>query len=607
MFIMSEPETSDMQRDMDELVTQNRVLAREVITLTDSHDTIIKALVVFQGLLAQFFSPSVRVDFLSGKFDVNVNTKDVLSSLDVFRTILLSYPNGSRGRSTCSADAVEFVSRLLSKDKSEPVSLQRENLAYRQSFCEWRNYLNVLMSSPHWETRSKNILAADVDTNAAATCYDVLESQWEGFDDIRDDNVPKLENGGKYSTPRTRRERIVPFKSRGVAGDSQSDYDATTDDDSCDGKVDRGCVGPTQQSKQARQKDIVTDRTDLSLASAIQYLRMPKEVVPPPKFDLKAGISLRRFLEQYERYFCTKFDGTDRDKAQHLQQFLLGSVRSAYDAIGGPQLRYTKLKPKLLEWYCTERVSVSQKKFDEFQNVKMTPNESSTVYALRLERIALQAFPGSLSDRERHLCQKFRRTVVVTLKKKFDSAASNLAVLGERRLTWDNMKRVAEAHDRLIRDQQFNESVNNDSDEDRAISVWYSRPSETRLPNRRNVTTVPRSTTRYEQQGARPKTSFAGHTVFRNRRDTPGSPPAYKEKSRGTLVCDWCNRSGHSERNCWAKHGQCTLCGDQAHKRDECRRYDSRTRSIIRPMCSLCGGSHIDHDCNNNDATNLNL
>lgn len=55
MFIMSEPETSDMQRDMDELVTQNRVLAREVITLTDSHDTIIKALVVFQGLLAQFF------------------------------------------------------------------------------------------------------------------------------------------------------------------------------------------------------------------------------------------------------------------------------------------------------------------------------------------------------------------------------------------------------------------------------------------------------------------------------------------------------------------------------------------------------------------------
>ena len=602
---MSEPEVVDVQRDMEELVIQNRVLAREVITLTNSHDTIVNALLRFQGLLAQFFSPSVRSDFLAGKFSVTVFSTDVLSSLDVFRTIMLPYPSGIGSRSARTADVIEFVSKLLSKDTSEP---EREGmtLPHRQTFCEWRNYLNILIASPHWAVRSQNILASDAAFDTAGVSDNVLGSQWEGFVNTSDRAVPKVERGKLSSTLRGDVRNGVPLKLRGRMDDYQTDYDATTED-SGDGASDCGSFGVAHLGKPKREKRVTQDGADLSLASAMQYLRMPKEVVPPSKFDLKAGTSLRRFLDQYERYFSTKFDGTDRDKAQHLQQFLQGSVRSAYDAIGGSLLRYTKLKPKLLEWYNAEKVNVCQKKFNEFQHIKMAPNESSTVYALRLERIAMQAFPGSPSDRERHLRQKFRQTVTTALRKKFDSAASNLAILGERQLTWVHMKRVAESHDRLTREQQFNSSILDDSDEDKAISVWYSRPNEHLRADSRDISPKTRPVSKYEREGARPKTTFSRQTVFKSHRNTPGSPPVNREVSRNVPACDWCGRTGHFERNCWAKHGQCTLCGDKTHKRYDCRGRDSSQRSHVPPLRSLGGGGHPERNCGSPDDTNLNF
>ena len=102
---------------------------------------------------------------------------------------------------------------------------------------------------------------------------------------------------------------------------------------------------------------------------------------------------MKRYLESFENYFDARFHGSDKEKSQQLGKFLRGSAKKAFDAIGGSAVRYSKLKPKLLDWYHSERTSLRQRRLEEFNNCEMQTDDSAVIYCLRLENLASQAYP----------------------------------------------------------------------------------------------------------------------------------------------------------------------------------------------------------------------
>ena len=93
-----------------------------------------------------------------------------------------------------------------------------------------------------------------------------------------------------------------------------------------------------------------------------------------------------------------RFSGTQRECSQELGQFLLGATKEAYDALGGGQTKYRKLKPKLLQWYKAQRCSkIYRHKFEE---IEMRPNEYLNLYCIRLERSVVKAYPNNEQDAE---------------------------------------------------------------------------------------------------------------------------------------------------------------------------------------------------------------
>ena len=296
------------------------------------------------------------------------------------------------------------------------------------------------------------------------------------------------------------------------------------------------------------------------MSRALQQFRFPKEVVPPRKFDPKSGTSLRKFLSNYERYFDSKYDGTDRDKSLQLGLYLVGSAKSAYNAMNGSSMRYPKLKLRLLDWYNSECTSVRQKKLDEFQVAQINPGESYSIYAMRLEELAIKAFPDSRTDRDRQLRRKFQNSVPQSFLNKLESAQSTLALFGDRKLSWNQIKKLASSVDRELREKGETtlDSMQN------SAKVWYAQP----VNAGRNITESSETKVVYSRDFNRsPNKVFQSN--HKNTNTTVGANFSVK-RNRTPFKCNFCARQGHMQDRCWRKLGLCTVCGSKEHNRNKC-------------------------------------
>ena len=131
----------------------------------------------------------------------------------------------------------------------------------------------------------------------------------------------------------------------------------------------------SSESSSAISEDSSSDSCEnliFDSSSSDSYCRKQKDFVLPVKFGVDDSYSLRRYLHVFERYFFARFNGTQKECSQELGEFLIGDTKEAYDALGGGQIKYRKLKPKLLEWYKVQRCSkVHRLKFEE---IKTKPN-----------------------------------------------------------------------------------------------------------------------------------------------------------------------------------------------------------------------------------------
>ena len=129
---------------------------------------------------------------------------------------------------------------------------------------------------------------------------------------------------------------------RNVLSSSDSQYSCSEDSSDALSGVQRNHRGSSQ----------------LRLCRALRDLEFRKEVVLPGVFDGKDGTSFKFFLKECEQFFSTKYEGSERQQSKVMAQYLSGSAKQAYDAMDGARLKYSKLKPKLLEWYQGKKISV---------------------------------------------------------------------------------------------------------------------------------------------------------------------------------------------------------------------------------------------------------
>ena len=331
-----------------------------------------------------------------------------------------------------------------------------------------------------------------------------------------------------------------------------------------------------------------------SLVRALGRLQLSREVVAPGKFSGVGGGSLRRYLQDFERYFSTKYRGTERQSALLLGDFLEGPVKKAYLALGGPNIKYRKLKPKLISWYKTERSSHRRSKEEEFEGACLEEEESLSIYALRLERLASEAFPASQREQSRALCKKFWESVPRGFAKVLANSEHSLALMEGKHLRWHNMKKLAEVEDRHRKRMNIEQK---DSWKPKK-EVWFGQP---------------------EQQYFKPKgfqpVSNGGNPSFKSRQFERSAPIQAGPQSAGlaepsktarlrsrsastnrTAVCNWCGRRGHQVDTCRLKLGLCILCGSDKHKKEECPRFDREWKKA-QPVCPVCKGDHFGRDC----------
>lgn len=613
--------------------------------------TLLCKIITLQGWLARFSEPDIRRAFLDGRMRVRENSDNMLRSIDIMRSIML--PSPSQGESDSAVAALhgaDFFMRLLEGDDHHICSPMGYELPVRKTCKEWSSYLGYLSDCQFWQ-HSQGLEEQKYPSQSPSTHQQQINDEhgqaestfptkhdkpshrslhWERenvlmpsdnrpkspksygrLDDIRGSQSDEMNRGFRLAGPNDSRilDEMNGLSLRNKGKRHVSDRYLTPElTEESDGSPvrrpdrhgrhtrtrrtemrDDHNRSPCTSSNESDHHPMVSKRDFYKVLSNI---KQPKEAVSPGIFTGRDGTSLRLFLEDFEKYFDIKYDGSDRQKSQILGQHLGGTAKQAYEAIHGSRVNYSVLRPELLSWYSSERQSLRRKSESEFRKARMMPNDSLKIFAMRLERLAFISFPDTWKERERQLCRKFRKSVPEGFQRILAEGERGLALHGDmRRLGWTGMLKLAETEDRRRRERK--EDLSTDSDaEPEDFSVWYSRSACSDAP--RNSAPESLSET--------PPKRVSFDRVFQNsNRGIRRSPPP----SRGTnsvrtfgppLICNWCGRRGHMEDNCWTKSNSCRMCGSSDHSREECINFQ-QDLSGFRPICSGCGGSHLGQYC----------
>ena len=504
----------------------------------------------FQHFLTKFEDSKVRKDFLSGRFGIRNNGVAMLDAIDIIRKLVLP----GIGDNAMKLDGVSFLSGLLQRSEKEPRDGRDVPLPFRQSFHHWYKYFSDLKSNDYWDDSKLRH-----DQHRVGKC---------GKGDISsfcETSTPTKRKFPKnFSSSDGGRKSKSYFRNPGNARNKKSLANFSSD----------------ESSESSGKSEVTTDCSEDSeskkrnLVRLTKSLRLGKDAVSPGIFDGRQEESMKEFLAEYEQYFHDKYGGTNKQCARQLAQFLAGPARAAYDALDGAHCKYSKLKPLLFAWYKSEHVSQRSNYEAKFDSAHMLQNESLTIFAMRLERLARRVFRNR-REYERQLQKKFAREVPASFRKVISSHERDLPATGQK-ITWRFIKKLAEGQDRQDR---LREEIPTDEP-----AIWYSRPVQ------------PPAVSPSKNFVARESLGFGrAPRVFHNQQQNPGE---YSPR-RTIQVCHWCGRKGHNEDSCWRKKGACLLCGSMDHNKEDCHKYKPYWTDF-EPLCSKCGGSHLGQECNLN-------
>ena len=113
-----------------------------------------------------------------------------------------------------------------------------------------------------------------------------------------------------------------------------------------------------------------------------------------PCFALGGTTSLREYLRRFEQHCRTAYAGSLDDALPMLRSLLTGEMVDIFDACGGTETLYERLKQRMLCWFEKQDSSGCQTAMQRFDSCKRRQNESLSLFALRLSSIFEDAYPS---------------------------------------------------------------------------------------------------------------------------------------------------------------------------------------------------------------------
>ena len=272
-----------------------------------------------------------------------------------------------------------------------------------------------------------------------------------------------------------------------------------------------------------------------SLVRLLDKGKCPK----PDIYSLESGRSFSRFLASFEVYCENRYSRCNIDLwTPELGRLLEGEMKEVYDAHGGPDQKYRKMKRHLETWHAEAKERISSSRRALYRNARMQSGESLKIYATRLEHLFRMAYPRREldgKDLKRHLLT----TIPAQVGENLEHDLAILKTATGKQNTWGDVLKLLENQDETVRRQQRSSSPSQES-KSWAGAVKKHLVMQIQTPSELNRSKSPR------------------------------------HRSPSSLTCHWCKKPGHHYKDCRRRLNLCLRCGAADHHIAKCSEPDPR-------------------------------
>ena len=512
-------------------------------------------------LLRQFKNTSVRADFLAGTIMHADDLETLLVMIDGLYELFNPSWNANKDvRTSLYGSAGLHFSMLLSRSedvfKIPGVCKDLCNFKY----VTWGNALKQLANCPYWATAE----------NYELLKKDNVVSHEAIFSPAKDNGIPRPCYNGDFFRGEYISDISQSPKHRGRRGCRSSPVQKVSirsDSSSSDGSRVRSARTRKSRHRKGKLKSFANlemtdspgkDSSDSNSSSSAYVLKrdksryFPKDVVMPEPYDEDCKGSFKDFLKDFERYFSLKFEGNEKDRCRELGRFLVGEVKEAYEALGGPLLKYPAMKSELQLWHKSAQVGKVRIRRAELSNATMKNGESFKLYCMRLEKLAYRAFPHDQYERAKQLKQVLIDTVPRWFARNIEKREETKQIVkAGSRITWADIVSVAEMEDKKQKLKNLRNNGNEGEKGNAIFSVAQAVGKEVPLGSNPGVTMLDKKDT-----GQSPRGPWSSDPVLR--------------RNFSGIWCQFCGMNGHSEAICYRKNPTCFCCGKLGHFYKSC-------------------------------------
>lgn len=280
------------------------------------------------------------------------------------------------------------------------------------------------------------------------------------------------------------------------------------------------------------------------LSSMVQMLG--RHSCPKPEvYSLESGRSFSRFLQSFEAYCEGKYSSAHKDLwTSELGRFLDGEIKQVYDACGGPEKKYRKMKNHLESWHSGAKERITSSRRSQYRSAKILPNEKLLIFATRLENLYKMAYPNRALD-GKDLKRQLVSAIPVSAAETLERDLALVRATTGRQNTWGDVLRLLEIQD--------------ESSRRGSATPQFTVPS----PSQTWAGAVHKNLAMRVETGTKPKQKYQPP------REKSKSPQRYFS-SPGRRQCNWCKRLGHEYKNCRRRLNQCLRCGSDEHRISDC-------------------------------------